>query len=261
MTPEKIQQLAQRLDQAAMQARAVPQHSESDALTLADAYLVQAALVQCRVARNHSRIGVKMGFTSRAKMAQMGLSDMIWGRLTSDMLIEEGTAISLSAYVHPRVEPEVCFLLRRPLEGRVTLVQALAAVEAVAPALELIDSRYENFKFSLPDVVADNASSSGVVLGHWRRPDLDCANLGLVLTVNGRNVEAGSTAAILGHPLRSLVAAANLAAMAGERLEAGSIVLAGAATAAIALTPEASVRSETQYLGTVGFSVKAQESV
>jgi len=260
MSPEKTQRLANRLDQAALQAQAVSQHSAADELSLTDAYAVQAALIQCRVARSHARIGMKMGFTSRAKMAQMGLSELIWGRLTADMLIEEGSSIDLANYIHPRVEPEVCFLLRHPLEGDISLQQALAAVEAVAPALELIDSRYENFKFSLPDVVADNASSSGVVIGQWHRPDVDCSNLGLVLTVNGRNVEVGSTAAILGHPLRSLVAAVRLATAAGERLEAGSIVLAGAATAAIALTPGTAVRSETQYLGTVSFSVKSKES-
>src|SRR3546814_17162853 len=82
-----------------------------------------------------------MGFTSRAKMVQMGVSDLIWGRLTSAMLVEDGGSIPLSRYVHPRVEPEVAFLVGRPLAGRVTPVQALGAVDAVAPALDVIDSR------------------------------------------------------------------------------------------------------------------------
>lgn len=258
MTPQnqtRVDQLATRLDDAAVQARAVPQHTDADALTLADAYEVQRALVARRLARGHHRIGLKMGFTSRAKMAQMGLSDMIWGRLTSDMLVEEGGSVRASDYVHPRCEPELCFLLGKPLSGHVTALEALAAVEAIAPAIELIDSRYENFRFSLADVVADNASSSGVVVGPWHAPDIDFSNLGLVLTVNGRAVEVGSTAALLGHPIRSLVAAARLAAAAGEPLQAGSLVMAGGITAAIALAPGMQVRCEMQHLGRVAFSV------
>jgi len=255
VSDDQIRTLAARLDGAAVNARAVAQHTEQDGLTMANAYSVQKALIDCRIARGHHRIGLKMGFTSRAKMAQMGLSDLIWGRLTDDMLIEEGGVVHAPRYVHPRCEPELCFLLRKPLAGVVTPMQALAAVEAIAPAIELIDSRYENFKFSLADVVADNASSSGLVVGSWHRPDIDFSNLGLLLTVNGRTVELGSTAALLGHPIRSLVAAARLAATAGECLEAGSLVMAGGVTAAIALAPGMNVRCEMQQLGSVGFSV------
>ena len=260
MTTDPIQRLAARLDDAAANARAVAQHVEQDGLTLDNAYEVQRALIERRIMRGHPRIGLKMGFTSRAKMAQMGLSDLIWGRLTSDMLIEEGGAIDARRYVHPRCEPELCFLLGKPLEGTVTPLQALAAVEAIASAIELIDSRYENFKFSLADVVADNASSSGLVVGNWHAPDIDFSNLGLLLTVNGRTVELGSTAALLGHPIRSLVAAARLAGAAGERLEAGSLVMAGGVTTAIALSPGMNVRCEIEHLGSVGFSVAAQEA-
>ena len=248
-----IDSLAERVDDAAHKARAIAQFGDQEALTAAEAYAVQAASIARRLARGERRTGMKMGFTSRAKMAQMGLSDLIWGRLTSDMLIEEGSTLDLAKYVHPRVEPELCFLLGKPLEGQVTPMQALAAVEAVAPALELIDSRYLDFKFSLPDVVADNASSSGIVVGCWHRPDVDLSNLGLLMSFDGRAVEVGSTAALLGHPIRSLVAAARLAAEHGERLEAGSLVMAGGATAAAALKPGIAVRCEMQHLGSVGF--------
>ncbi|MEZ5652875.1 MAG: fumarylacetoacetate hydrolase family protein [Burkholderiaceae bacterium] len=246
---------AKRLAGAARSARAVAQHDPQDLITLDEAYDIQRHVVTERITEGATRIGLKMGFTSRAKMLQMGLSDMVWGRLTSDMVIAEGSNIDLSRYVHPRVEPELCFLLRKPLDGSVAPLHAISAVEAIAPALEIIDSRYENFRFSLPDVVADNASSSGVVVGQWHRPDSDFSNLGLVLSVNGVAREVGSTAAILGHPLRALVAAARLATAAGEPLEAGAIVMAGGATAAIALTPGSAVRCEMQRLGSVSFSV------
>jgi len=250
-----IATLAERLDSAALNATATPQLE--DPISLDEAYSVQRASIERRIARGETRIGIKMGFTSRAKMVQMGVSDLIWGRLTSGMLVEDGGSIALSDYVHPRVEPEVAFLVGRTLAGRVTPAQALAAVEAVAPALEIIDSRYEDFRFSLTDVVADNSSSSGFVVGPWRSPATDLDNLGLVMAFDGRPQAFGSTAAILGHPLRSLVAAARVVAEAGETLSPGDLVLAGGATAASALVASSFVSLEIQTLGRCGFHVEA----
>lgn len=247
--------LAERLDGAAHAATATPQLEE--ALTLEQAYAIQHLSIQRRLQRGERRIGIKMGFTSRAKMVQMGVSDMIWGRLTSGMLVEDGGSIRLRDYVHPRVEPEVAFLIGRPLSGRVTAPQALAAVDAVAPALEIIDSRYQDFRFSLTDVVADNSSSSGFVVGPWHAAATDLDNLGLVMAFDGRPQAFGSTAAILGHPLRSLVAAARVVAEAGETLQPGDIVLAGGATAASALLAGIHVSLEVESLGRCGFNVEA----
>lgn len=245
--------IAARLDDAARYARATAQLAEP--LTIEQAYRVQAASLSLRYARGEQRVGIKMGFTSRAKMAQMGIDEMIWGRLTDAMLVEDGGAIRFENYVHPRVEPEIAFLLKAPLGGVVSPPAALAAVEAVAPALEIIDSRYENFKFSLTDVVADNSSSSSFVVGPWASPAQDLSNLGMILEVDGVARQIGSSAAILGNPIRSLVAAARLAAAAGEPLRAGDIVMAGGATAAEALAIGNRVRLEVQRLGRVEFSV------
>lgn len=247
--------LAARLDSAAFTATATPQLEQS--ISLEQAYAIQKLSIARRLQRGERGIGIKMGFTSRAKMQQMGVSDLIWGRLTSSMLVEDGGSIRLQDYVHPRVEPEVAFLISRPLSGRVTAPQALAAVEAVAPALEIIDSRYENFRFSLTDVVADNSSSSSFVVGPWSSPQTDLDNLGLVMAFDGSAQAFGSSAAILGHPLRSLVAAARVVAEAGESLQPGDIVLAGGATAACALRAGIHVSLEMQSLGRCGFHVEA----
>ncbi|WP_250475022.1 fumarylacetoacetate hydrolase family protein [Caballeronia sp. GAFFF1] len=251
-----VLEYAMLLDEAAVSATDVSQFDPEGRLSLDTAYAIQAASIQRRIERGQRRVGVKMGFTSRAKMAQMGLSDVIWGRLTADMQIEEGTAIDLSRFVHPRVEPEIAFILKRPLEGDVTAPQALAAVEAIAPALEIIDSRYKDFKFSLPEVIADNASSSGFVIGAWRDPHIDFSNLGLTLNIDGRVVQVGSTAALLGHPLRSLVAAARVSARAGEPLQAGWIVMAGGATPAEWIRPGQHVSVDMEQLGSASFNVK-----
>src|SRR5450830_1898049 len=251
-----IAEYAARLDEAARTAVAINQIDPESNMSLDDAYRIQAASIARRLGRGERQVGMKMGFTSRAKMLQMGIDDLIWGRLTSGMRVEEGSTVKLSDYVHPRVEPEIAFLLKRPLAGDVTASEALAAVEAIAPALEIIDSRYQNFKFSLPDVIADNASSSGFVIGAWNAPNSDIGNLGMVMSFDGKAQHMGSSAAILGNPLRALVAAARLAAQAGEPLQAGAIVMAGAATPAEWLMPGTYVRLDVQHLGSIGFHVQ-----
>ena len=248
-----LEACAAHLDEAAVTATAMPQLG--DELTLEQAYEIQAMSMRRRYARGERRIGIKMGFTSRAKMAQMGVHDMIWGRLTDRMLIDAGTEISSTCYVHPRVEPEVVFLLNKPLSGRIDPMTAMAAVEAVAPALEIIDSRYRDFKFSLTDVVADNSSSSGVVIGPWADPSIDLGNLGMLMEFNGAARQIGTTAAILGHPIFSLVAAARLVGERGDRLEPGDLVMAGGATAAETLVAGDFVELSVERLGSVSFKV------
>lgn len=249
--------LAEIVDNAAFQAYEIPQLTDTLDLGVEDAYAVQALSVARRFARGERLVGYKMGLTSRAKMVQVGVSEVAWGRLTDAMRVEEGGRVSLAKYVHPRVEPEIAFLMKAPLSGEVSNAEALAAVEAVAPALEIIDSRYKDFKFSLPDVIADNTSSSGFVVGNWHAPDMDFGNLGIVMEVDGRPVQIGSSAAILGHPIRSLVAAARLIGRNGGRIEAGAVILAGGATAAHPLAAGMNVKCHFESLGSVSFGVDA----
>jgi 2-oxo-3-hexenedioate decarboxylase len=248
-----INALATHLDDASRNATEIPQLTEP--ISLADAYGIQKQSMARRYSRGEKQVGIKMGFTSRAKMVQMGVHDMIWGRLTDAMIVEDGGSTSFRKYVHPRIEPEVAYLLKRELVGTITPLQAFSAVEAIAPAIEIIDSRYKAFKFSLTDVVADNSSSSGFVVGPWHQPDLDSSNLGIVVSLNGVTKLVGSTAAILGNPIRSLVAAARFAAEADEPLQPGWIVMAGGASHAEELAPGLWVECEVQHLGRTGFSV------
>ncbi|HEY1720688.1 MAG TPA: fumarylacetoacetate hydrolase family protein [Magnetospirillaceae bacterium] len=248
-------QLAETVDEAARTASAVPQLTLTNELSPDEGYAIQALAFQRRLARGEKQVGIKMGLTSRAKMIQVNVDEVIWGQLTDAMRVEDGGTINLKSYVHPRVEPEVAFLLKRPLSGAISPAEAVTAIAAVAPAMEIIDSRYENFKFTLPDVVADNASSSGFVIGAWNDPIADLSNRGMIMEFDGRPVQIGSTAAILGDPLRSLVAAARMVGKAGFRLEAGWVVMAGAATAAQPLVPGIHVRNSVEGLGHVAFSV------
>lgn len=250
-----IAHIAKALDQAAQKAEALAQFSTHTPFSLDEAYLIQRASMQHRYDAGERMIGLKLGFTSRAKMIQMGVDSLIWGWLTDAMLEEDGGLVDLGRFIHPRVEPEVCFLTRRTIDRPLTQLEAIDYLEAVAPAIEIIDSRYQAFKFTLEDVVADNCSSSGLVVGVWSRDFASLANAGVLMRINGRVVQAGSTAAILGHPLRSLVQTSQLLAKAEIALPAGSLIMAGAATAAETLSPGAHVSVEIAGFGECSFSV------
>ncbi|HTN63866.1 MAG TPA: fumarylacetoacetate hydrolase family protein [Devosia sp.] len=244
--------IAERLDDAARNATAIEQLPE--AIDNLQAYDAQRLSIARRLARGEKRVGIKLGLTSKAKMAQVGVNEMIWGRLTDGMLIDDGGVLDMSGFIHPRAEPEIAFLIGKPLSGRVTSLEAFSAIDGIASAIEIIDSRFRNFKFRVTDVIADNSSSSGFVVGPWNPPATDVGNLGMALEFDGKPVAIGSSAAILGHPLRALVAAVELLSRYGEGLLPGDILLSGASTAAEPLKPNTRVRVRVEGLAGCGFT-------
>jgi 2-oxo-3-hexenedioate decarboxylase len=242
--------IAEQLGTAADTATAIPQLAAETGLDVDAAYAVQTALLQRRLDRGERLVGLKMGLTSKAKMAQVGVDEVIWGRLTDAMRVPDGGTVDVGDFIHPRAEPEVAFLLDRLPEPGEPVGAFTDAVRAVAPALELIDSRYANFTFSLPDVVADNASAAAFVVGPWSPVPDGLDNLGVLLEIDGRVAQVGSTAAILGDPRRALDEGVRLAGRHGVRLRSGWVFLAGAATAAVPLRPGAHVRAVVEKLGT-----------
>lgn len=250
-----INELANILDQAALNASSIAQISKMHTFSEKEAYAIQTASLEKRYTRGEKFIGLKMGFTSRAKMEQMGVHDMIWGRLTDAMLIEKEGTMDFSRFIHPRAEPEICFLIKKDIDQVLTLENVKDYVEGVAAAIEIIDSRYQNFKFSLEDVIADNCSSSGLVLGDWLSPKTDISNLKMVLEVNHRPVQVGTSAAILDNPWESLIAATRLAHQYGQKISAGNYIMAGAATPAVYVESGQYVQVKVETLGNVGFNV------
>lgn len=247
-----VDNLAARLDDAVRTAAAIPQLSGDQPLTLDRAYAVQRAGIALRVGRGDPVVGVKLGFTSEAKARQMGVDDVIIGQLTASAEVVDGDTVDLAAMVHPRVEPEVAFRLGRDLAPDDT--DPLAAVAEVAPALEIIDSRYAHFRFSLEDVVADNASAARFVLGAWLPFDEHrdaVSDAAVTLSFDGETREHGTTAAILGDARNAVAAAHRLAAQHDLPLPAGSVILAGAATAAVAMEPGVLVEATVAGLGSV----------
>ena len=167
-------------------------------------------------------VGVKMGLTSRAKMEQVGVDRVIWGRLTDAM--GRRRQPHFSNYVHPRAEPEVAFLLKQPPAGKVTITEAAAAQNRQPRPSKSSTRAMRISNSSLSDVVADNSSSSGFVVGRWNRPDLDIDNLGIVLEVNGRPAQVGSVPPSWVRRGERWRRAAELSALSDEPLQAGWIV-------------------------------------
>jgi 2-oxo-3-hexenedioate decarboxylase len=228
-------------------------------LSIDEAYLVQEELIRQKLEEGHKIIGPKMGITSEAKMKQMNVDDPIYGYVFDNMVVEEGDSISISDYIHPKVEPEIGFILERDLEGPgITSLDVLRATEYVFPAIEIIDSRYENFNFTLPDVIADNTSAAGAVFGTYlRKPEeLELDVVGVTLSINGEIRSLGAGAAVLGHPAKSVARLANMLSKKGEKIKAGQPILTGGITSAVRLSPGDFVNVKYGGLGDVSFFVK-----
>lgn len=227
-------------------------------LTVEEAYLVQQELVNIKLEEGKKIVGPKMGLTSQAKMKQMGVEEPIYGYVFDYMLIDNGSEVSMSDLIHPKVEAEIAFVIGKDIEGPgITGAQVLAATEYVLPALEIIDSRYENFNFTLPDVVADNASTSRVVFGTTlKRPEqFDLDLVGSTLSINGQIKDLGAGAAVVGHPANSIAMLANMLARKGDKVKAGDIILTGGITGAHLLSSGDFVSGKFDGLGEVTFKM------
>lgn len=255
LSREDVVRLCERVEGAQTRAYAIPKlTNEYPQMTIADSYAVQNELRRRFIEQGHKLIGWKAGLTSKAKMVQMGVDVPSIGFLTDHMARPENSAISVTGLIHPRVECEVAFVMKHELRGPdCTAEDVLAATDYVLPAVEIIDSRFSGFKFDLESVVADNSSSALFVGGGRARyaEDLDLRTLGVVIEINGEMVAMGASAAVLGHPAEAIAMVVNILAEMGEPLPAGSFVMSGAITEAIAVKPGDSVVARFQELGSV----------
>jgi 2-oxo-3-hexenedioate decarboxylase len=225
-------------------------------LTVEEAYQVQELLVQQKMDEGRKIVGPKMGLTSKAKWDQMGVSEPIYGYVFDYMLVDSGGVVPFQ--IHPKVEAEIAFLIGEDIEGPgVTGAQVLAKTEYVLPALEIIDSRYENFNFTLTDVIADNASTSRVVFGNTlKKPsELELELVGATLSINGQLKELGAGAAVLGHPANAIAVLANMLARKGQKIKKGDLIMSGALTSAVLLKVGDFVSGKFDGLGEVTFTV------
>ncbi len=260
MLPEQLyRSFAQKLVEAEVNRQEVVRlTAEYPELSVEDGYRIQDELVALKREQGHRVLATKMGFTSRAKMKQMNVNDPIYGRVFDYMAVDGGV-LRMSELIHPKVEAEIAFVLGKDIEGPgITGAQVLAATEYVVPALEIIDSRYENFQFTLPDVIADNTSASRVFFGTtFRKPEeLELDLVGVTLSINGEMKDLGAGAAVLGHPANSVAMLANLLARRGQKLKAGQLILTGGITGAHQLSAGDVVVAKWDGLGSIEFVVE-----
>ncbi len=250
-----IKSLAEHLETAELEVRDVVKITDDHPdMDWDDAYAIQEEIRRRKEARGQKTVGLKCGLTSFAKMKQMGVETPVFGFLSDYMASPDGGEIKTSELIHPKIEAEICIVTKAPLKGPGCHVGAvMAATDLVVPAVEVIDSRYRDFKFDLKSVVADNTSASRFVIGGRARDldDLDLRTLGVVLEKNGDVVTMAAGAAVLGHPLAAVAMLANHLGARGQEIPAGSFIMTGGVTEAIAVAPGDSVAVRYQDLGTV----------
>ncbi|MPM63505.1 2-hydroxyhexa-2,4-dienoate hydratase [bioreactor metagenome] len=250
-----IEKLAEHLENCELQAHDTPKitndHPDMD---WDDAYAIQDAIRARKVARGARIIGYKAGLTSHAKMKQMGVESPVFGFLADYFSVPEGSTVQVSELIHPKVEPEIAFVMKRALKGPgCTIADVLAATDFVLPGIEVIDSRYRDFKFDLKSVVADNTSAARFVVGgQAQRPEsVDLRTVGIVLEKNGQPAALGAGAAVLGHPASAIAMLANHLGKRGQELPAGALILSGGITEAVAVAPGDNVSLRVQGMGSI----------
>ncbi|MGB0664358.1 MAG: 2-oxo-3-hexenedioate decarboxylase [Pontibacterium sp.] len=255
LTVEQVSALAEHLEKAELEAFEVTKVTDDyPEMTYEDAFDVQWEIRRRKEARGTKIVGMKMGLTSWAKMAQMGVEKPCYGFLADYFAVPDGGEIKHDELIHPKIEAELAFVTNKPLKGPgVHIADVLRATDFVMPAVEVIDSRYKDFKFDLKSVIADNSSSTRFISGGTmaKPQDLDLKSLGVVMEINGEVVQTGAGAAVLGHPAASVAMLANMLGERGEEIPAGTFIMIGAITAAVQVNKGDNFCVKYQDLGTV----------
>ena len=250
-----INSLAEHLENAELQVHDVTMITgDYPDMDWDDAYAIQDEIRRRKEARGNKTVGLKAGLTSFAKMKQMGVETPVFGFVSDYMARPDGGEIKHGEMIHPKVEAEICIVTKAPLKGPGCNVAAvMAATDFVVPAVEVIDSRYRDFKFDLKSVIADNTSSSRFVIGGRPRSldGLDLRTLGVVLEINGDIKSMAAGAAVLGNPLAAVAMMANHLSARGRDIPAGTFIMTGGVTEALLVNPGDNVAVRFQDLGTV----------
>lgn len=228
-------------------------------LTPGDAYRIQQHLVASMLATGARVLGHKVGLTSRAMQEMLGVDEPDYSALLDSMQLDPGAVVDVSELIQPRIEPEIAFVLHSALRGPgVTTPAALAAVAAVAPALEVIDSRVADWRIRLADTIADLASSARFAVGTPIPIEAvggdALPGLKGEIRRNGQLMGEGLGAAVLGHPAAALAWTANTLAGYGLAIEAGAVVLSGSLCAAVPVADGDRFEAIVERLGTVSLS-------
>ena len=254
--PPSHADLALRL-RTAYSTGAVPPLRDGLAPTDADgAYTIQNLNTRFWQQQGRRIAGRKIGLTARAVQAQLGVNQPDFGVLFADTEIPNGGTLHAHRVLQPKAEAEVALIIGQDInKPDATEADILHACAYATAALEIVDSRIQDWKITFADTVADNGSSACYVLGTTRAPlpGLDLYTCGMVMTVNGEIASLGTGAACLGHPLRAAAWLVRTLAPLGEGLRAGDIVLTGALGPMVTITPGDKIHTEIAGLGTASF--------
>ncbi len=229
-----------------------PLTSNAPGLTVDSAYEIQDAVVAKHLATGAQITAAKLGLTSTAKQRQMNVEEPLYGWMTDAMVLPGDNVLETGRFIQPRVEPEVAFCTSRELAGPgVTSAEVLSATNWVAPAIDVLDSRFTGYKFTLADVAADNSSAAAYAIGEPVALEGDLRLTGCVFEKNGDLVATAAGAAVMEHPAAAMAWFVRKLHQRGRTLAAGTVVLAGAWTAAIPVEPGDIVRAEFDRIGDV----------
>jgi 2-keto-4-pentenoate hydratase len=226
-------------------------------LTVADAWHIQSINRSLALASGRSILGYKCGLTSQAMQAQMGVDEPDFGVLLDDMQVADAGVMEMARFLQPRIEAEVILVLAHDLGSGTTEADVLAATANARPSLEIIDSRIKDWRLSLIDTVADNASSGAFVMGEGVDiSSLELADVETVVRINGVEAARGLGSAALGHPARAAAWLANRLGDFGLVLGAGSVVMTGSLHASIPVSAGDDVIADFGVLGSASLRVR-----
>jgi 2-keto-4-pentenoate hydratase len=236
-------QLAAWLRDARVAGTTLRGSADGPQLTLAQAYRVQHELMALHLSSGRELAGYKLGYTSLAMRQQMGVDAPNFGPLYRDMIMASDRTVE--GYMQPRLEPEVAVVLSRDLRGHGLLIHEVAqSVGEVRACLEIVDSVWRDYRFSVEQNTADGSSAAGVVLGQSLDvAPVDCHKLSVELSADGQLVGTATGAAASGHPLNGIIWLCAQLELRGRGLKAGQVVITGGLTSAIALRPGSRVQA------------------
>jgi 2-keto-4-pentenoate hydratase len=233
----------------------IPPFTDADpTLGMADGYAIQKELVQLLLADGDTIIGHKVGVTSKAMQKMIGIDSPDYGPVLTSTVYRDGDTIPLDRFIQPKIEAEIVFVLGDRLQGPgVTVTQAHAAIAGAVAAMEIVDSRIEDWRIKLADTVADLASNGAMATSSRIVPlaGLDTRLIGMTLTRNGELIDTGAGAAALGDPVAVVAWLANVLGGNGVALEPGHLIMTGALHAAVPMTAGDVFRAEFDRLGPI----------
>lgn len=228
-------------------------------ISVDEAYRIQLAQIEKRIADGDVIVGKKIGLTSKVMQQMFNVSEPDYGHILASMVLADGDEISVDQMIQPKIEFEIAFVLKEDIQGpNVTEEQIIAATDYIVPAFEIIDSRIEDWKIRFEDTVADNGSSAYAILGGkpTSLEDVDLETLGMNVLKNGHFIDHASGAAVMGNPVRAVVWLANALGKYNIGLKKGEFVLSGALTAAVTVNPGDTFTADFAHLGTIQVTFK-----